>query len=53
MVTGLVTFYALSKISDVSSRTRFLWALVSAFFIATQIIYHSALENSVSFNRLM
>jgi hypothetical protein len=51
--TALATFAALSKLPNVSPRLRVLGALGSAGVTATQITYHSAVENSVGFNRLM
>jgi hypothetical protein len=53
MGTALATFGALSRIPGVSSRARVLGALGSAGVTATQITYHSAVENPVGFNRLM
>jgi hypothetical protein len=51
--TALATFGVLSKIPGISPRTRVLGALASAGVSATQITYHSAIENPVGFNRLM
>lgn len=53
MGTALATFGALSRIPGVSPRLRVLGALGSAGVSATQITYHSAIENPVGFNRLM
>jgi len=51
--TALATFGALTKIQGISPRMRVLGALGSAGVSATQITYHSAIENPVGFNRLM
>jgi len=51
--TALATFSALSRIPGVNPRLRVLGALGSAGVTASQITYHSAVENSVGFNRLM
>lgn len=51
--TALATFTVLSRIPGVSPRLRVLGALGSAGVTASQITYHSAVENSVGFNRLM
>jgi len=51
--TALATFSVLSKIPGVSPRLRVLGALGSAGVTASQVTYHSAVENSVGFNRLM
>jgi hypothetical protein len=51
--TALATFTALSRIPNISPKLRFLGALGSAGVTASQITYHSAVENSVGFNRLM
>ena len=51
--TAVATFAALSRMNGVSPRLRVLGALGSAGVAGTQIMYHSAIENSVGFNRLM
>jgi len=51
--TALATFSVLNKIPGVNPRLRVLGALGSAGVTASQITYHSAVENSVGFNRLM
>lgn len=51
--TGIGVFAALSKVPGVSPRARLLGALAGAGVSASQITYHSALENSVGFNRMM
>lgn len=51
--TALTTYYALNKISNISPRLRVLGALGSAGVTAAQITYHSAIVNSLGFNRLM
>ena len=51
--TGIATFGVLSKIPNVSPRLRVLGALGSACVTASQVTYHSAIENPVGFNRLM
>ena len=51
--TALATYLALSKMPGVSPRLRVLGSLGSAGVTATQITYHSAIENSVGFNRFM
>lgn len=51
--TGLATYGFLSKIPGISPRARVLSALASAGVSATHLTYHSALENSVGFNRFM
>jgi hypothetical protein len=49
--TALLTFYSLGKMGNVSPRFRVLGALGAAGVAVTQITYHSAIENSVGFNR--
>jgi hypothetical protein len=51
--TALLTFAALGKIPGVSPRLRVLGALSGGGVTAGQVTYHSSLENSVGFNRLM
>lgn len=51
--TALATFGVLSRMPGVSPRIRVLGALGGAGVTATQVTYHSAVENSVGFNRLM
>jgi hypothetical protein len=51
--TGLATFAALSKLPGVSPRMRVLGALGASGVTATNITYHSAIENPVGFNRFM
>ena len=51
--TGLATFMALSKMPGISPRLRVLGALGVSGVSASTITYHSAIENSVGFNRLM
>ena len=51
--TGLAVFTALSKVSNCTPRMRVLSALGAAGVTSTQIVYHSAIENSVGFNRFM
>ena len=51
--TALATYGALSKLPGVSPRLRVLGALGSAGVTTANITYHSALENSLGFNRLM
>ena len=51
--TALATFSVLNKIPGINPRLRVLGALGSAGVTASQVTYHSAVENSVGFNRLM
>ena len=50
---GLATFMALSKLSNCSPRLRVLGALGAAGASATSVVYQTAIENPVGFNRFM
>lgn len=50
---GIATYVFLGKMGGISPRFRALTALGAAGVTTTQILYKSALDNSIGFNRLM